>query len=53
MVVLLDEVTLPEIRLARYELLAFTVVPEAVTKPSHEVEVPLVKDKALIVSFWA
>ncbi len=30
---------------------AFTVVPEAVAKPSHEVEVPFVKERFVIVPF--
>jgi hypothetical protein len=32
-------------------VLAFTVVPEAVAKPSHEVEVPFVKERFVIVPF--
>jgi hypothetical protein len=36
---------------AMVAVLAFTVVPEAVAKPSHEVEVPFVKERFVMVPF--
>ena len=42
-------VTLGDTRLAMLLLIALSVVPEAVAKPNQEVEVPLVKERAVIV----
>lgn len=44
-----EMVTFGETRLAMLELMALRVVPEAVAKPNQDVEVPLVKERTVMV----
>jgi hypothetical protein len=50
-IVALEEESEPAESEVMVAVLAFTVVPEAVAKPSHEVEVPFVKERFVIVPF--
>ena len=50
-IVTLEEESEPEESEPIDAMFAFTVVPEAVTKPSQEVEVPLVKERFVMAPF--